>query len=230
MEAEGSHKLKSPPAPEELRKMIPPEIRTLRVGAGLVRIYRKVKGRSWRTFRMGDTGGIGRFDPFVPGVVGVERRGVWYGVVGTPEGDSPGENLAFAACLAEVFQQSRTVLARRTDRFHVAAFRVTRPLRLLDLTRRWPTRTRRASALLLSCADLGRAREWACAIYEAYPDLDGIYYTSSMCPPQPVVALYERARDAFPAEPAFDVPLWEPGLWDDLRKARREINYRIERD
>ncbi len=230
MGTEGSHKLQPPPSPEELRRTIPPEIRTLRAGTGLLRVYRRAKGRNWNTFRTGETGGIGRFDPFGPGVVDGARRGIWYGAVGAPGADRPEECLAFAACLAEVFQQSRTIMARRKDRFHVAAFRITRPLRLLDLSGRWPTRTGRASALLTSCENLARAREWSCAFYEAYPELDGVYYPSSMCPPHPLVALYERAQDAFPADPAWNLPLWESGLWNALEKARKEINYSIELD
>jgi hypothetical protein len=127
-----------------------------------------------------------------------------------------------ATCVAEVFQGSRVVDRFAGDRF-LAAFRLTRSIRLLDLTGDWPTRAGASQAL--ASGPRPRAQAWARAIYETYPGLEGIWYPSSMHGGHPAIALFERAESAVPATPELDVPLSHPGLLADLTRAASLLGY-----
>ena len=70
-----------------------------------------------------------------------------------------------------------------------------------------------------------KARRWSKAIYAAYPDVEGLYYCSSMHGNRPAVALYERAEDAFPSSPSFHRALLDPGLLTPLKNAALALNY-----
>jgi hypothetical protein len=58
--------------------------------------------------------------------------------------------------------------------------------------------------MAISTGKRERAREWSRAIYNAFPQLAGIRYGSSMDANRPAFALYERAKTAIPARPLFD--------------------------
>jgi hypothetical protein len=70
-----------------------------------------------------------------------------------------------------------------------------------------------------------RARSWSRAIYEAYPEAQGLYYCSSMDANRPAVALYERAEAALSGVPSFHRPLTEPALLTPLRRVACEPGY-----
>ncbi len=129
-----------------------------------------------------------------------------------------------AVCLAEVFQESR-----RIDRFDgqpwLAAFRPTRGLHLLDLTGTWPTRA--GASMAIASGHRARARRWAQAIYLAYPRLDGLLYPSSMYAGHSCLALWERARESIPDQPAYHRPLTDPALFQALDRTAIEIGYRL---
>jgi len=72
-----------------------------------------------------------------------------------------------------------------------------------------------------------RSRPWSCAIYEAYPGVQGLYYPSSMHAHRPAVALYERALAGLPATPIFHRPLSDPALLSDLERVARHLGYRL---
>ena len=66
---------------------------------------------------------------------------------------------------------------------------------------------------------------WSRAIYSAYPDIEGLYYPSSMAANRPAFALYERAVSAIPRAPAFHRPLSDPTLLTLLRNVARDLGY-----
>ncbi len=72
-----------------------------------------------------------------------------------------------------------------------------------------------------------RAQHWACTIYLAYPDIEGLWYSSSMYGNEPAVALFERAATSLPATPFFDRPLNDPMLLPDIRGVARRIRYGV---
>lgn len=149
-----------------------------------------------------------RFDHHVPG----ERRGVLYGAA------------SMATCVAEVFQGTRVVDRAGDDRCFTA-FRTARGVRLLDIAGDWPTRAGASQGI--ASGPRSRAHAWARAIYEAYPTLEGVWYPSSMHGGHPAMVLFERAADAFPADPELDVPLTHPGLLADLTRAANTLGYLI---
>ena len=139
-----------------------------------------------------------------------ERRGVLYAA-----GD-------LVTCVAEVFQGSRLVDRYADDRCF-AAFRLARSVRLLDLTGDWPTLAGASQAI--SSGPRPRAQAWARAIYEAYPQVEGLWYPSSMHGGHPALVLFERAADAMPVTPDLDVALAHPGLLPDLARAAGSLGY-----
>jgi len=148
---------------------------------------------TWREFRFDGPPPSARFDHHVAD----ERRGLLYGA------------RALVTCVAEVFQGSRLVDRVGADRC-LAGFRLTRSVRLLDLT-----------------GARSRARAWARTIYEAYPRIEGIWYPSSMHGGNPALVLFERAETALPSTPDLDVPLSHPGLLPDLVRAAGSLGYLI---
>lgn len=71
----------------------------------------------------------------------------------------------------------------------------------------------------------GRARRWSRAIYDAYPDIEGLWYSSSMYKNEPAFALYERAERALAPIPFYHEPLSAPGLLIPLSRIARDIGY-----
>lgn len=70
-----------------------------------------------------------------------------------------------------------------------------------------------------------RARRWAQAIYDAYPDVQGIFYPSSMHANRPAVALWERAAEGLSPVPVFHRPLVDPALLPVLSRVARDLGY-----
>lgn len=68
-----------------------------------------------------------------------------------------------------------------------------------------------------------RAQKWSREIYEAYPDIHGIYYPSAMHSGGWNIALYERAIDALPAVPEEDTALVD--MLDDLQEVARKLGW-----
>jgi hypothetical protein len=64
---------------------------------------------------------------------------------------------------------------------------------------------------------------WSRTIYDAYPDVVGIYYDVNRFEVGPIVALYERAEGALPASAEAEFPLTHPPLWDLLGESLREL-------
>lgn len=81
--------------------------------------------------------------------------------------------------------------------------------------------------MAISAGDHGTARLWSRAIYEAYPDVHGVWYGSAMHANAPSVALYERAEGSMPLSPEFDEPLSSPALAAVVARAVRELGYDV---
>lgn len=196
-----------PSPPDELRR-VPADRHTLRAGTQVARIYPRAGSHptAWRQLRFDGPLPGARFDHHVAG----HRRGVLYGAVD------------LVTCVAEIFQGSRLVDRVAADRC-LAGFRLTQPVRLLDLTGDWPTRAGASQAL--ASGPRPRAQAWARTIYEAYPKIEGIWYPSSMHGGYPALVLFERAEQALPLRPDLDVPLSHPGLLPDLVRAARSLGY-----
>ncbi len=196
-----------PPAADELGRL-PATHHTLRAGTPIARIYAR-GGRhptTWRALRFDGPFAGARFDHHVSG----DRRGVMYAA------------RHLITCVAEVFQDSRVVDRFADDRF-LAAFRLTRSVRLLDLTGDWPTRAGASQAI--SSGHRPKAQAWARAIYEAYPKVEGLWYPSSMHGGHPALVLFERAEGALATGTDLDVPLSHPGLLPDLVRAAGSLGY-----
>lgn len=202
-------KFPEPPSAGALAK-IAPEWRELPPGTVLWRLY--VRGGRhptfWNTFRsFGPT--AGRFDPHLPPPHAQERSVLYAAELG-------------AACVAEVFQDTRVIDRGARDPWLVG-FALQSPVVLLDLTGSWPTRA--GASMAIGSGPRPRAQRWSRAVYEAYPDAQGVYYASSMYRSSPVVALYERAVPGLPPSPMFHRPLNDPALLPVLKRVARDIGY-----
>jgi len=163
----------------------------------------------WDGFRSYGPLTTARFDHHVPPRREQERAILYVG-------------LAIATCVAEVFQDTRVIDRRRRAPWLVG-FRLRRTVRLLDLTGDWPTRAGASQAVSSGRRD--RARQWSAAIYDAYPETEGLWYRSSMHGGEPAMALYERARGALRAQPEVHLPLAHPGLEVPLGRMAASLGY-----
>ncbi|MEQ1564515.1 MAG: RES domain-containing protein [Myxococcota bacterium] len=103
------------------------------------------------------------------------------------------------------------------------AFDTVSDLRLLDLTGTWPTRA--GASMAINTGRRDRARRWSQAMYAAFPNVDGLWYPSSMYANQPCVALYERAQASLPRNPVFHRLLADPAVLRRLKGACVAVNY-----
>jgi hypothetical protein len=208
-------KLPEPPPVETLRG-IEPEVETLDAGSLVHRVY----------FRGGDhpatyagTRNYGplstaRFDHHSEPARVHEDRGVLYAATG-PD--------AIATCVAEVFQETRLVDLRRNDPW-LASLELAESVDLLDLTGKWPTRV--GASANIGSGPRPRCRRWSRIIHEAYPEIGGLIYASSMNGGEPAVLFYERAfAESKAMEPVFNRPLADPGLLIPLERVAASLGY-----
>ena len=204
-------KVPEPPDPATLAARTGPETLVLSVGTELWRIYFRggpYPGH-WRGFRTFGPVRTARFDHHEPPPRN-QTRGVLYAATSIP------------ICVAEVFQATRTLDRQLRDPWLVG-FRLRRPVPLLDVGGSWPTRA--GASMGLNSGPRPRTQRWSAAMYAAYPDLEGIWYPSSMYKNEPAVMLYERAGDALEALPFLNTALSAPGLLAPLAAVAREIGY-----
>ncbi len=204
-------KFPEPPQPADLASL-GADVRRLAAGTELTRLYFR-GGRHptlWDTFRA--FGPVeSRFDHHLP-PPRVQSRRILYAAQHGP------------TALAEVFQHARVVDRNRYDPWLVI-FRLGQAVDLLDLTGTWPTRA--GASMALSSGARPRARRWSRAIYEAYPQVQGLLYPSSMYAHKPAVALYERALPAMSRRPTFHRPLTDPALIGMLKQVTLEVGYAV---
>ncbi len=208
-------KLPDPPSVEALRA-IEPDTRRLPQGTVLARVYFTAGPypTRWNGFRR--YGPIdARFDHHRPDPVGKPReqeRAILYCATSA------------VTCLAEAFQETRRIdRARRAP--WLAVFRIERDLELLDLTGAYPTRA--GASMAINSGVRARARAWARAWYDAFPDVQGIHYASSMHANEPAIALTDRAAQPtpLPQYPNFNRPLADDALLDVLKHAAARLGY-----
>lgn len=180
-------------------------------GAELWRIYFRGSPHpvEWHTFRFFGPVEQSRFDHHLP-PPRVQERGMLYAAT------------SVLTCVAEVFQRQRTIDPSQ-GRPWLVGFALAAPVALLDLGGLWPTAA--GASMAIASGQRARARRWSQAVYEAFPDVQGLWYPSSMAGNAPAVALYERASPAVPARPLFHRPLADPSLRQALARVARRLNY-----
>ncbi|MFT3912639.1 MAG: RES family NAD+ phosphorylase [Anaeromyxobacteraceae bacterium] len=206
-----------PPSVETLRALGPALV-TARTGTLLWRVYFRGVPHAppWHALRPFGPTGSGRFDHHVP--------------PGTRRGARPDRAILYAAdqgaaALAEVFQEKRTI--DRTDREPwLVAFALARDVALLDLTGDWPARAG-ANTEALCSGPHEASQRWSRVIHEAYPEVEGLRYASSVVAGSLACALYERARSALPARPELHRALTDPLLASTLEEAARDLGYAV---
>jgi len=189
------------------------EIRDLPTAALVWRIYYR-GGRHptrWGDFRnVGPTNA--RFDHYLGDEPAQQERAVLCSA-GNP-----------VTCFAEVFQQTRVINRWHKDPWLVG-FEIAHPVRLLDLTGAFPTRAGASMGLMTGPRSV--SRNWAQAFYEAYPEVAGLYYPSSMHANQPAMVLTDRAKHAgiVPTQPSFHRSLGDPAILTILKNAAHTLGY-----
>lgn len=209
-------KFPEPPDVDALRA-IEPAIRCVRKGTPLARIYFAGGPHpvAWNAFRrFGPTDA--RFDHHLPDKAGngfmQQHRAIFYAAS------------AAATCLAEVFQTDRVINKQRREPW-LAVFALARDVDLVDLTGNFVTRMGASTAI--HSGPRHRARQWAQALYDAYPHCAGIAYCSSMNGNAPAFALTDRAEalDVLPLKPEFNRALADAALTDLVAAAAEDLGY-----
>lgn len=203
------------PAPNHAHLVrLRPEIRVYTQGTTLARMY-FAGGRhpvAWNDFRHWGPVPSARFDHHLLNAVGkpeLQDRGVMY----------LGER--GITCLAEVFQLNR-VIDRVWNTPYMVVFTLKADLQLLDLTGGFATRMGASYAIHSGPRD--RCRMWSRALYDAYPDIGGLLYRSSMQGGE-AVALFERGIDVLPPRPDFNRPLSDHSLTDAIDQCVADLGY-----
>jgi RES domain len=214
-------RLPKPPTAAALAALLRPDddIVFVHPATRLVRVF-TVAGRhpqQWQAFRRTGPLPHARFDTHPPGPRGrptdAPDQGVLY------------FGLSVRTAVAEVFQDT-SIVDRLTRKPFLVVARPTRTLRLLDLIGLWPTRA--GASQEISSGPRERTQEWARAIRQAYPDLDGLWYRSSMDSGNPAVCLWDPpAGTALPVSPDALVPLDHPGLDVPLARICEDLNYTL---
>ena len=208
-------KLPEPPPVARLKR-IPPDLATLPAGTKVWRIYFR-GGRhpaTWDQMRYYGPVASARFDHHLE-PPGLQDRGILYAATG---------NDAIATCVAEVFQDTRLVDTRRNEPW-LAAFTLMEDVSLLDLTGKWPARA--GASANINSGPRPRCRRWSRAIYNAYPDLGGLYHASSMNGNEPAAAIYERASTSLPRSPVLNRPLSDAPMLGPLEKIAAGLGYAL---
>jgi hypothetical protein len=203
------------PGADALREIVP-RTRILAAQTLLTRIYFAggPHPSRWNHFR-----GIGpteaRWDHHSPSVRGVpleQSRAVYYCA------------LDIDTCAAEVFQTTRRI-DRTRDAPALVVVALREAITLLDLRGTFATAIGASTAI--HSGPRSRARTWARDLYEGYPDIQGLYYGSSMNGHSPAIVLNERARQAMPEQPQFHRALNDDLLVEILQKIAVRLSYGI---
>jgi RES domain len=214
-------RLPQPPEPAALRSLLrsAEDIVAVHGGTRLVRIF-AAGGRHrqrWNTFRYSGPLPHARFDPHPLGPDGEPTTGTEHGALYF--------GLSVRTSVAEVFQRT-SIVDRSTRRPHLVVLRPRRTLRLLDLAGLWPTRA--GASQEISSGAKAVTQAWARAIRKAHPELDGLWYRSSMDSGDPAICLWDPpAASALPAGPDILLPLDYPGLDLPLARICAELNYTL---
>jgi hypothetical protein len=143
-----------------------------------------------------------------------------------PAASSASRAILYAAAdpttaVAEVFQEHR-VVDRTSLSPALAAFMRRQRLVLLDVspTSMWSIQAGAAAAMQFGDTDL--CQQWSRAAYEAYPDIHGLAYLSTMTGRR-AYALYERAQPLLSANPIMRRRLAANSLVDLLKSIAHDL-------
>ena len=207
-------KLPRRPDPDRLRAT-EPRLTTVASGQLLHHIYERGGDHPtrWSAFR--HYGPLSRFDHHLVedhGSPSLQERGILYAATDV------------ATAVAEFFQRNRRRVNRTRRQPWLVSFPLAEDVRLLDLTGSFCLRAG-ASAKLVS-GPFTHAQNWSRGFCEAYPQVHGVHYLSSLTN-RPTVALYERAVEASPiaSEARFHRALADPLLHRVLTGIVDEIGY-----
>jgi hypothetical protein len=125
-------------------------------------------------------------------------------------------------CVGEVFQSTRRI-DRTRNAPGIVIFALRQPVTLLDL--RGTFATKMGASTAIHSGPRSRARAWARDLYDAYPELQGLHYGSSMNGHAPAVVLNERARPAVPEQPQFHRALNDDMLVEVLQQIALRLSY-----
>ena len=209
---------KLPRAPDvERLRATPPAIIEIGPDIQLFRIYKRGGDfpTLWNQFR--HYGPLSRFDHHVPDDADdpcSQSRGVLYAASD------------LATTLAEFFQHRRRRINRYDQVPWLAAFRLPGTIRLLDLTDTFSVLVGASSKLFTG--PFRHSQAWSRGFYDAYPDIQGLYYRSSLTN-RITVVFYERTdtQQLFPATTGMHRPLDSPLMLRSLTIAAQEIGYRL---
>ena len=124
-----------------------------------------------------------------------------------------------------MFQETRTIDPYAANVPRLAEFAFVADLRLLDVAGPWITRAGGSMAINSGLRDA--ARRWSRSIYDAFPDIHGLRYASSLHANQPCYAFYDRAAPSIAATPLFDEQLSHPELETLVDDAARILGYTL---
>ena len=129
-------------------------------------------------------------------------------------------------CLAEAFQKER-VIRRAARTGWLVGFELAVDVELLDLMGGFATRAGASMGLMTGARSV--SRNWARGFYDAYPDLQGLRYPSSMYANAASLALTDRAeaRGAIPDQPGFHRALDDAAQLTLLKNAARQLGYAL---
>ena len=125
-------------------------------------------------------------------------------------------------CAAEVFQSTRRI-DRTRNAPGLVVFALREAVTLLDLRGTFATKIGASTAI--HSGPRSRARAWARELYDAYPDIQGLYYGSSMNGHAPAMALNEGAQRAMPEQPQFHRALNDDMLVEVLQQIALRLSY-----
>ena len=206
-------KFPEPPGVAVLRG-IAPQTLLLAADTKLARIYFAggPHPSRWNQFRgFGPTGA--RWDHHLPNArrVAVEQnRAIFYCA---PDVDT---------CAAEVFQATRRIDRTRNAPWLVV-FALREAVTLLDIRATFATKIGASTAI--HSGPRSRASAWVRELYDAYPDIQGLYYGSSMNGHAPAIALNERAQRAMSEQPQFHRALNDDILVEALQQIALRLSY-----
>jgi RES domain len=197
---------------------ITPALRTLPGGTRLARVYYSA-GRhpmAWSGFRF--FGPVNaRWDHHLTDHTGkaqTQARGIYYAASDAK------------TCLAETFQSTRRI-DRAFQAPWLVVFETASALQVLDLTGDFATRM--GASMAIHSGSRARARGWARDLYQAFGDIQGIQYSSSMNGGAAAFALNERALQPplFGAHPLFHRALADDVMLDPLKHAAQALGYAL---
>jgi hypothetical protein len=206
-------KFPAPPGVEALRD-IAPQTLILPTDTKLARIYfaTGLHPCHWNQFRsFGPT--AARWDHHLPNAhsSGVEQKRPVYCCA--PDIDT---------CAAEAFRTTRRI-DRTRNAPGLVVFALREAVTVLDL--RGTFATKMGASTARHSGPRSRSRAWARELYDAYPDIQGFYYGTSMNGHAPAVALNERAQGAMPEQPQFHRALNDDMLVEVLQQIALRLSY-----